>query len=378
MPRKQRARDFRIGPYIVNGKQQSPNLYIFWNEGRGKRKGTGLPVSTTSEDEAQATLAAFILEYLAPPKRKRHEMPIATAFDDYLREHGPAMANPKRPAMSRATILRYFGEHETVDKITPAAVRGFITWRGKHRNNRGEPIKLNSIRRELQDLKAALNHAHKEDRLESVPYIQIPAATEPKDRWLTPEEAKRIYDALSPHIQAFMLLALLTGQRKGALLGLKWEQVSFDLRRIYFQPSGQKQTNKRKAIVPMCDMLYRLLAAIRKRRPHAEYVILKSTGKPYTGEVTGFRNACRKLGMDDVTPHTLRHTAASWLYQDGIAWADIQLLLAHKMPGMTGRYTHHGPDYLQTAVNALEKRCAVFARNHAETSVLRGVKTDAV
>jgi integrase len=55
---------------------------------------------------------------------------------------------------------------------------------------------------------------------------------------------------------------------------------------------------------------------------------------------------------DDVTPHTLRHTAATWLMQRGVdAWE------AAKYLGMTVEtlervYGHHHPDYLKQAKNA--------------------------
>jgi integrase len=60
-----------------------------------------------------------------------------------------------------------------------------------------------------------------------------------------------------------------------------------------------------------------------------------------------FRAVARSVGLDDVTPHVLRHTAATWLMQLGTdKWEAAEYL------GMTAKqlddvYGHHHPDHLK-------------------------------
>jgi integrase len=66
---------------------------------------------------------------------------------------------------------------------------------------------------------------------------------------------------------------------------------------------------------------------------------------------TGFTHACRRAGLEG-NPHTLRHTAATWLMQ-----AATPLWEASGFLGMTEQtliqvYGHHHPDYLRNAARA--------------------------
>jgi integrase len=68
-----------------------------------------------------------------------------------------------------------------------------------------------------------------------------------------------------------------------------------------------------------------------------------------------FRRNANDCGMADVTPHTLRHSAATWQMQTG-----TDLWQAARFLGMTAEqlertYGHHHPDHLMGAVEAYER-----------------------
>ena len=54
----------------------------------------------------------------------------------------------------------------------------------------------------------------------------------------------------------------------------------------------------------------------------------------------------KRLGILDASFHTLRHTAASWLVQQGVDLYAVGQILGHKTPRMTQRYAHLSPDYM--------------------------------
>jgi integrase len=58
-----------------------------------------------------------------------------------------------------------------------------------------------------------------------------------------------------------------------------------------------------------------------------------------------------------VTPHTLRHTALTWLEEEGIPIEMISKLAAHSGPDITRQvYLHARPEVLRPAADAIERR----------------------
>ena len=66
------------------------------------------------------------------------------------------------------------------------------------------------------------------------------------------------------------------------------------------------------------------------------------------------RSACRRVGLEEVTFHTLRHTFASWLVMEGVPLFVVSKLLCHASIQMTERYAHLAPDHLHDAVASIK------------------------
>jgi integrase len=69
----------------------------------------------------------------------------------------------------------------------------------------------------------------------------------------------------------------------------------------------------------------------------------------------GFRNACKRAGINGVTPHTLRHTAGTLMALAGIDLFLIAKVLGHSVQKTTELYAHFQPKYLRGAVDVLGK-----------------------
>jgi site-specific recombinase XerD len=52
--------------------------------------------------------------------------------------------------------------------------------------------------------------------------------------------------------------------------------------------------------------------------------------------------------------HSLRHTFASWLVQDGVSLYEVQKLLGHSSIAVTEIYSHLQPEQLHETVNRLK------------------------
>lgn len=80
-------------------------------------------------------------------------------------------------------------------------------------------------------------------------------------------------------------------------------------------------------------------------------------GKPVASVKTGFRSAVRLAKLSGrVTPHTLRHTAATWLMQRGVPIWEAAGFLGMSPEVLQETYGHHHPDYLQGAAAAIGQK----------------------
>jgi integrase len=124
----------------------------------------------------------------------------------------------------------------------------------------------------------------------------------PRDRWLTREEADLLL--------TFLALALYTAAWAGAVRGLTWDRVDLTSGLIDL---GQVAAGKGRAVVPIAERLRPFLTAARQAAT-CEFVI-EHGGCPVASVKTGTRAAARRAGLAGVTPHVLRHTAATWWYR---------------------------------------------------------------
>jgi len=80
-------------------------------------------------------------------------------------------------------------------------------------------------------------------------------------------------------------------------------------------------------------------------------------GEPVGGVDKAFRNVVRDAGLgEDVTPHTLRHTAATWLMQGGTDLWIAAGFLGMSVETLERTYGHHHPDFQAQAAKNISAR----------------------
>ena len=156
-----------------------------------------------------------------------------------------------------------------------------------------------------------------------------------------------------PHVKLFVILAIATGARMGAILDLKWNWVDFDRREIRLDDPDRIRTNKRRALVPINDMAFRGLSEAREG---ATSPFVVEWGGHKVGSVKkALRGAGQRSGLPWVTAHVFRHSSASWMAEDGIPMAEIAQFLGHSESRLTERiYARFSPNHLRKAAAALE------------------------
>ena len=93
------------------------------------------------------------------------------------------------------------------------------------------------------------------------------------------------------------------------------------------------------------------LKLAKKRGIDTGYV-LHINQKPIKSIRKGFRAARDKAGFDDVSPYTLRHTAASWMVQKGIDTFKIARYIGNSQAMIEKHYGHLSPDHLRDVIAA--------------------------
>lgn len=194
-------------------------------------------------------------------------------------------------------------------------------------------------RRDLEDLRAAINHHASENLHHAVISVWLPAKGEARDRWLTRKEAaaliwacwryrevqtisrgprkgEKVETGKRPlrHIARFSLLGVYSGTRAASIASASPERKdgrSFvDLERgVYFRRAqGKRKTNKRQPPVPVPA---RMLAHMRRwyRLGIIKTHFVEFNGLPVKSVKTGFKRAVKlaKLSIEDgnVTPHII-------------------------------------------------------------------------
>lgn len=279
--------------------------------------------------------------------REPVEVLITDTLADYATERGAVVVASDRIAYAIVPLAEYW-QGRTVAQITPETCNAYMRWRG---------CSAGTLRRELGVLRAAINHAHREGRITRVQSVFLPERPEPKERWLTRREAAALlYSALNEpkvrlYLPLFIIMGLRTGARKDAILSLRWTQVDLENGRIDFNPVGRRRTSKRRARTPISSRLMPHLHRARLRGRDTGFVINRD-GKPIGDIKKGFAAACQRAGLSDVTPHTLRHTCATWLMQRGVDKFEACGFLAMTLETLERTYAHHHPDHLKQAAEA--------------------------
>ena len=287
------------------------------------------------------------------------ELQITAALKYYEKEHAINCVDPERIRHCIQALNSFWGD-KTIDEINQANCNSY----SRHRKqSRKSGIADATIRRELATLKAAMEFCVRERKLARSVYVPLPPKSEPRDRWLTVSEAAKLLRETrhggrnsSSYLSLFVLIALYTGARSEAILSLTWDRVNLSTLRINFDEKGRPKTKKRRPIVPISPRLAPFLRYAYKKRCADDGPVLHIDGKPILRINRGFSAAAKRAGFCDVTPHTLRHTCATWMAQRGVSMFEIAGFLGQGVDTTSRHYAHHSNEFLSGAVASTTRK----------------------
>jgi integrase len=347
-------------------KRKPPRLYLRSDAGRKVwiiRDGETNIRTGCSEDQASEA-GRKLQEYLASkyePERggSAAEVTIGDVLNVYLDEKADDSSRPVETVARIKRLNEFFGEM-TVGEIRGKVCREFADDRGTE----------SGARRDLEVLRAAVNYYHGEYTLDVVPKITLPDKCLPRERWLTRQEVAAMIRAARnlkqcQHVVRLLLIGVYTGTRLGAMLGLQWMPntsggwVDLEKGILFRKAQGERVAhNKRKTPVKIPPRLLTLLRywheadkEIDKKAPCLN--VINYYGAKVTKPHKAFRKVRGAAGLgEDVTPHILRHTRATWLANAGVDVQEAASSLGITTDEFERTYLHNDPQFQQKAANA--------------------------
>jgi len=341
--------------------------------------------SAEDRDGAERALVEhFARKYQPSRVRGRHpsEILIADVLAIYLTDVAPRHSREDETKQRILTLDAWWGDRTLAD-VTGANCRAYVAhrtsqpWKSAKPEETGRPARnvTAGARRELEDLRAAINHHRREGLCSEVVSVVLPPRPLARERWLTRPEAARLLwaawrakqvmrdkktvRAVGRHVARFILVAVYTGTRSSAVCEAALMPTigrgHVDLERgvFYRRAIGRRETKKRQ---PPVKLPPRLLAHLRRweRLQLSRVAVVEWNRKPIKSVRKGFEAAVGAAGLGpEVTPHTLRHTAATWLMQRGVDLWQAAGFLGMTVQQLERGYGHHHPDYQEEAVAAL-------------------------
>jgi len=294
----------------------------------------------------------------------------------YWNEHGRKAINPNVIAGSLRTFIAFLDQDEVtagaaIEDLNKALFVRFVDWRmsphsfempwgGKVYRVDSKGVKGESVQRNLDDIRAALNHQADNNRIPyapKVPAVKRELRSPPRERVLSIAELGRIVGIAAYDMAMFRRVCLVLSTLVRPEAALKMDparQYMPDMRLIDLHPVSAPRTKKHNPVVPVIEEMHPILAAWAR-----------DGATPIDHSRTAWRTMRRLAGLsDDVHLKTIRHSVATMMRGMGVPRDDIESILGHAIfRGSSGVYAKYDPTYLASAKAALS---TIFQRVMAE------------
>lgn len=292
----------------------------------------------SDHEGAQKQLAEYIASKYRPAPSPSPL--IADVLLVYAKERLPHTEAKDRAAHNISNLKEFWGAKKAID-VTAANCQEFAKTR--------PPV---AARRDLETLRAALRYWHKHyGPLERMPIFDLPAKPPARERILSRAEMKRLRKAAmkTPHLYRFIILAMRTGTRSGALLKLQWSWIDFDTGFMRRRAPGTLETKKRTPEVRLGPDILRLLRRWKAKDGDDQPYVIHYQGQPVTKLRRSWATACLEARIVGASPHTLRHTRATRLMEADVPSWEAAGSLGMSLRTLESTYAKHRPDHQSRA-----------------------------
>jgi integrase len=321
-------------------------------------------IGTADLRQAQERLVDHVIRSAKLQHGDPRDVPIAAVLIRYWHEHGQHLPSRVQVRVAGAQLVEALGEAVVAD-LTPQRQRELIRQLGA--TGRGP----STVARIMSVLRAALNLAWKNQELATPPpFIFAPKAAPARERVATVAELAKLWDAAEDdYLRMWLILALATGARRGAILELHRDQCDTNKRLIRLLPHGRSQdARKRRPVVRMAEHLVPWIESV-EAGPLVTY-----RGRPLDNIKAAWRRAIARAELPaDLTPNVIRHSIATRLREAGVDEAECAAFLGHRWTNSTTEgYAKHRPAYQRQAAAVTDCLISEIARGATRAISGRG------
>lgn len=309
--------------------------------------------SHAKEDKEKITLADFIKNHWWPDHvLDGTHTPSSISFFGYMSDD----------------IISYFGPQKRLKQIDAESVKRYLKYLTKEaRTKRGEPYSATTVQHHFSTLRNILEYARRFHYIQSDPCQDLSQKEKPhreakKVDFLSPEQAREFMRCLDEEPlfwRVYMNVLITCGLRRGECTGLQWQDIDPDkltlniCRNVTIDREapekyrvGTTKTGESR-IVPISPRVYDLLMELKREQEArfqmrlfpTNFIFCRSSDprRPvYVTEPTRFqRKFVKRHNLPNVSPHDLRHTAATLALESGASLKQVQQLLGHRDAGTT-------------------------------------------
>lgn len=376
----------------------------------GQARHDALAYNRAERAKADAALAEYITAKHRPAVQKGRGAGDVQVLDVLLlwgEKVVPGLASAAKTGQRLVQLGEYW-QGKTLADVDGDSVDAYVEWRcgqawksarPEVTGNAARMVTPQGARRELEDLRAAINWHRGRGYHREIVEVPLPPKGKPKEVHLdrhqaarlllqmwrcrevmtvrrnTPRAGEKVTTRKRPqvHLCRFTLLGIYTGTRAGAIATAAFERLpgrswlDLDSGMFHRLAVGKDKTNKRQPPVRIPD---RLLAHIRrwKRLGLSQDYVVEFRGKPIEQANKGFGVALAAAGLQG-SPHMLRHTCATWLLQRGVKSWDAANFLGMSERILLETYGHWQADYQAGIAGGRRRRQRAAPELHDAFSV---------
>jgi integrase len=328
-------------PLSLIKRNGSKNWYI-----RGTYLGTTIFKSSGTDRKSIAKTRQKDIEHRIEKGGGVYHRNFAEACIEYIK------SCPDGELQYARRLLDYFKETPLID-IDQAAIEKCV----EKLYPDGKPATIN--RNIITPIAAIL---HRGASLSMCQWMRVKRRKEPKgrDAILTSEQADALLDAANTKLEPVILLMLTTGCRAGEAIKLEWQDVDLPRNHVTFRDTKNGETYG-------CHLHPTTVAALANlvRRNDSVFGYTYINRKALNRD---FKAACNKAGIEygrngGITPHSLRHTYATWLRQNGQDLPSLMALGRWKDTKSVVRYAHVSSDEQKAAIDMLPVQNLCIRKN---------------
>lgn len=337
----------------------------------------GIDPLVTGDAPSTLTMAELADRYLIEgPASKAAKRASSWNVDRYnLVHHMKPLLGKKQVVLLTAADVEHWRQHvttgSTAKRVPSGKPRGITAIRG----GQGAATKA------LRVVATMLNWAKDRGLVQSNVTDQVQKLQDGRrERYLSDEQCAAIWRAclnleesgqITSGQSAFFRLLMLTGARRGEILGLRWSEVDSQRRLLLLPPARHKSGGvARSKTVHISTAAAGLLDGLRSKGQVSGFVFpafrsavtpgktTVSQERPMTPPKGAWARVLMQAGVEKASPHSLRHTFASQVVADGVGLPILSKLLGHARISTTERYAHLQAEAGGSASKAVSDRYA--------------------